>query len=39
MVFQRAVEKDRITFELIHRLSKSLEETRDSPRLRKQTTA
>lgn len=39
MVFQRAVERDRVTFELIHRLSKSLEETRDSPRLRKQTTA
>jgi len=39
MVFQKAVEKDRITFELIHRLSKSLEESRDNPRLRQTATA
>lgn len=38
MVFQQAVEKDRITFELIHRLSKSLEESRDSPRVRQRST-
>jgi tetratricopeptide (TPR) repeat protein len=39
MVFQQAVEKDRITFELIHRLSKSLEDSRDNPRLRQTATA
>ncbi len=39
MVFQQAVERDRITFELIHRLSKSLEESRDNPRLRRESTA
>ena len=39
MVFQQAVEKDRITFELIHRLSKSLQESRDNPRLRQESTA
>ncbi|MEE9561922.1 MAG: hypothetical protein V3W50_02510, partial [Thermoanaerobaculia bacterium] len=39
MVFQQAVEKDRITFELIHRLAKSLEESRDNPRLRRESAA
>lgn len=39
MVFQQAVEKDRITFELIRRFSKSLEESRDNPRLRRESAA
>jgi tetratricopeptide (TPR) repeat protein len=39
IVFQQAVDKDRITYELIHRLSKSLEESRDNPRRRKRASA